>query len=203
VIDPDERGPRLVGRIAPAHRPVSTQRLLVASAARGDQEAFEELAESWSRRLFAIAYRILGDWHGADDAVQDALVLAWRDLPGLREPDRFEAWMHRLLVRVCYRQARARRRDRARLVDIGEIDPAGEDQTGEVVARDRIARAFHRLTIDQRTVLVLHHYRDRSLAEIADILSTPEGTVASRLHYATKALRAAIEADERATGETR
>lgn len=203
MIDPDERGTPLVVRIAPAHRPALTQRLLVASAARGDQEAFEELTERWSHRLFAVAYRILEDWHAADDAVQDALVLAWRDLPGLREPDRFEPWIHRLLVRVCYRQARERRRDRARLVDIGEVDPAGADQTGEVVARDRIARAFHRLTIDQRTVLVLHHYLDRSLAEIADILSTPEGTVASRLHYATKALRAAIEADERATGETR
>jgi RNA polymerase sigma-70 factor, ECF subfamily len=173
------------------------ERLLVVSAASGDAEAFATLVGNWIDRLFRVAYRILRDWDAADDATQDALVLAWRDIRGLRDPDRFEPWLYRLLVRVCYRRATERRRLSARVVDLTEVDVGGGDHSSLVADRDRIERALGRLTVEQRTVLVLYHYLGRSHAEIADVLQLPEGTVASRMHYATKALRAALAADDR------
>ena len=190
--------PRLSLVAAPAPpSPAMTQRLLVVSAAQGDPEAFDALVERWLDRLFAVAYRILQDHDAADDATQDALVIAWRDIRGLRDPDRFEPWIHRLLVRVCYRHAVRRRRDAVHLIDVDGIEVGRPDSTNAVADRDRLERAFQRLTLQQRTVLVLHHYFGRSHADIGDILQLPEGTVASRLHYALKALRAALAADER------
>jgi RNA polymerase sigma-70 factor (ECF subfamily) len=174
-----------------------TERVLVVSAARGDADAYAVLVERWIDKLFRLAYRILRDWDAADDATQDALVIAWRDIRGLRDPDRFEPWLYRLLVRVCYRRAGERRRIAARVVDVSQVEVGQRDSGDAVVERDRIDRALRRLSIDQRTVLVLHHYLGRSHADIGDVLQLPEGTVASRLHYATKALRAALDADDR------
>jgi RNA polymerase sigma-70 factor (ECF subfamily) len=192
------RRPRLNVVAAPTPpSPAMTQRLLVVSAAQGDPEAFDALVERWLDRLFAVAYRILQDHDAADDATQDALVIAWRDIRGLRDPDRFDAWIHRLLVRICYRHAVKRRREFVRLVDVDGIELGRPDTTNTIADRDLLERAFQRLTLEQRSVLVLHHYLGRSHAEIGDILQLPEGTVASRLHYALKALRAALAADER------
>lgn len=174
-----------------------TDRVLVVSAANGDADAYAALVDRWIDRLFRVAYRILRDWDAADDATQDALVVAWRDIRGLRDPDRFEPWLYRLLVRICHRRASDRRRRAARVVDIGKQDAGGADDIGSVVERDRIERALGQLTVEQRTVIVLYHYLGRSHAEISDVLQLPEGTVASRLHYATKSLRAALAAGDR------
>ena len=181
------------------------QRILFEDAARGDATAFEALVRAHSNRLFAIAYRILRDHHAAEDALQSALVTIWDELPRLRDPDRFEAWTYRLISRASIAQARRDRRGGAVLrllpddVDGGPAALAGTAGAGidAITDRDRIERGFARLTPEQRAILVLQHYAGLTLAEIADTLGVPPGTVASRLHYASRALRAAIDADDR------
>lgn len=167
---------------------------LARRAARGDAEAFDVLARDRIDRLFAIAVRILRDHHDAEDAVQQALWTAWTDLPGLRDPKRFDAWLYRLLVRCCYRSGRSRRR-RATVVqlleDVDEPTVAAEAQAIE--ARDALDRAFARLGTEHRSVVVLHHYLGMPLEEIADVLGVPSGTARSRLHYALRRLRTALE----------
>jgi len=163
---------------------------------RGDREAFGLLVNATSDRMFAIATRILRDAHLAEDALQSSLLTAWRELPRLRDPDRFEAWVRRLLVHACYAEAR-RRRAWAGNVRVLPVDgPAGPDDLLSVNDRDALDRAFRRLTIEQRAVFVLHHHVGLPLVEIADTLGIPAGTARSRLHYATRLLRTAIEADE-------
>jgi RNA polymerase sigma-70 factor (ECF subfamily) len=174
-------------------------RELVERAAKGDQEAFAGLARLSSNRLYAIAWRILRDHHLAEDAVQQALITVWNELPRLRDPDRFEAWTYRLVVRAA--MAEARRGRRGALVQLlpDDNDPSpAPDQYGAVADRDRLERGFRKLTPEQRAVLVLQHYAGLSQVEIADVLGIPVGTAGSRLHYAARALRSAIEADERA-----
>ena len=168
---------------------------VVERAMRGDREAFGVLVVHTSDRLYAIATRILRDAELAEDALQGALLTAWRQLPTLRDPDRFEAWVRRLLVHACYAEAR-RRRTWAANVRVLPVDgPATPDTTVSIIDRDALDRAFRRLTIEQRATFVLHHHAGLSLVEIADTLGIPAGTARSRLHYATKAMRAAIEAD--------
>jgi RNA polymerase sigma-70 factor, ECF subfamily len=128
-------------------------------------------------------------------ALQGALITAWRDLPTLRDPDRFEAWVRKLVVHACYAEAR-RRNTWAVNVRILPVDgPAGPDEIVSVADRDTLDRAFRRLTVEQRAVFVLHHHLGLPLVEIAETLGVPAGTARSRLHYATRTLRAAIEAD--------
>lgn len=168
---------------------------VVERAMRGDREAFGWLVAQTSDRLFGIATRILRDSDLAEDALQGALITAWRELPRLRDPDRFEAWVRRLLVHACYAEAR-RRRQWSSNVRVLPIDgPAGVDDLISVADRDALDRAFRRLTVEQRAVFVLHHHIGLPLTEIADTLGIPAGTARSRLHYATRLLRAAIEAD--------
>jgi RNA polymerase sigma-70 factor (ECF subfamily) len=170
---------------------------LVERAQRGDRDAFAILARSHGDRLMAIAHRILRDFGRAEDAVQQTLVIAWRELPGLRDPDRFDAWLQRLLVNASYAEAR-RWRTWSANVRVLEIDgPAGPDEALSFDDRDRIARGFRRLPPDQRAMLVFTHYLGLNPAEIAERLGIPVGTARSRLHYAHRAMRAAIEADER------
>ncbi len=182
------------------------QRDLVERAARGEQEAFEALAKIVSGRLFAIAYRILRDQYLAEDALQQTLITIWNELPRLRDPDRFDAWSYRLIVRSSTAEARRERRGGAPiqlLPDDADASPA-PDQYRAVADRDQLERGFRRLTPEQRAILVLQHYGGQSLSEIADILGIPVGTAGSRLHYATRALRAALEADGRSVaGEGR
>jgi RNA polymerase sigma-70 factor (ECF subfamily) len=172
------------------------RRDLVEAARSGDHEAFEVLARAAGDRLFAVARLILRASDLAEDAVQEALVHAWQELPSLRDPERFDAWLYRLVVNACADQGRklGRRSTEVRqLVD----DPSTGDDTAAVADRDQLARGFDRLKPHQRAVVVLHYYSGFSAAEIAQMLGIPEGTARSRLHYATEALRAALEADAR------
>ena len=170
---------------------------LVEAAQRGDQEAFVDLVRLHGDRLYAIAHRILRDVDRAEDALQDALVIAWRDLPSLRDPDRFGGWIHRVLTNVCIGQATRERGRIANLRVLPADGPAGPDEFLSVVDRDELDRAFRRLTPDERAVLVLHHFVGYPPSDIAELLGLPGGTVRSRLHHAHRAMRAALEAESR------
>ncbi len=172
-------------------------RQLVLRARSGDEEAFASLAVATGDRFHAVAHRILRDTDLAEDATQQALLNVWRDLPQLRDPAQFDAWSYRLLVRACYAEARRTRRWAPNLHLLPAQEPSVGDGTHLVVDRDQLERGFRRLSIDHRAVVVLHHYLDLSLEEVAESLCVPIGTVRSRLHYAMRALRAALDADAR------
>jgi RNA polymerase sigma-70 factor (ECF subfamily) len=180
------------------YRMGTMDRDLVEAAQHGDQGAFVDLIRSRGDRLFAIAQRILRDVDLAEDALQDALVIAWRDLPGLRDPDRFDAWVHRLLTHVCIAQASRERRRTARLRLLPQEGPMAPDDLLSVADRDQLDRGFGRLTPNERAILVLHHFVGYAPSEIAEILGVPAGTIRSRLHHAHRAMRAALEAEARA-----
>ena len=172
-------------------------RELVDRAKQGDEEAFDALARAVGDRCMAIASRILRDRDLAQDAVQASLIVAWRDLRTLRDNDRFEPWLHRILTNECYAEARRRKRWSAsiRLLPVdGPREPVGILTVDD---RDQLERAFRRLTLEQRVVLVFHHYVGLPLPELADRLGIPLGTAKSRLHHATFALRASLDADGR------
>ena len=173
------------------------QRALVDRAKQGDGEAFDALARTVGDRCMAIACRILRDADLAEDAVQAALITAWRELRSLRDPDRFEPWLHRILTHACYAEARRRRQWSASVRVVPVEATYGPDDTMTVQLRDQVDRAFRRLTLEQRTVLVFHHYLGLPLSEVADRLDIPVGTAKSRLHSAKSALRASLSADDR------
>jgi len=175
---------------------------LVDRARREDREAFGVLAGGAVDRLYAIARLILRDADLAEDATQDALVRAWRDLSTLRDVERFDAWLYRITVRACADIGRHRRRWRAE-ISLVPIEPAESDRAAELADRDQLERGLRRLSDAQRTILILHFYVGLSQSEAADVLEIPVGTAKSRLHYAIDALRAAIAADERSAGELR
>jgi RNA polymerase sigma-70 factor (ECF subfamily) len=182
---------------------VAMQRDLVLRARSGDHEAFTDLAALAIPRMHRTARLILRDDDRASDAVQDALVTAWLDIRALRDPDRFDAWLHRLLVRACYRAAGAQRRQavvRIDVIDLEGIVPT--DPLADLTARDQIDRAFRRITPQERAVLVVHFYLELRDAEAADVLGIAAGTFKSRLHRAKASLRAAIDADDRAARRT-
>jgi len=171
---------------------------LVLKAQDGDEEAFAALVPATAQRLVGVAYRILRDHAAAEDATQTALLAAWRALPRLRDPARFEAWTYRLVVNACHDQSRYQRLVALELdTDRGDgsDDPVMQDTTAGVADRDWLDRAFQSLSIPHRVVVVLHHHSGIPLTEIARMLGVPEGTVRSRLHYALGALRAALIAD--------
>ncbi len=170
---------------------------LIMRAQHGDEEAFASLAVSVGDRFHGVALRILRDTSLAEDATQQALLSIWRDLPQLRDPARFEAWSYRLLVRACYAEGRRSRRWDPHLRLLPHNEPVAVDSLGVVVDRDQLERGFRRLSIDHRAVVVLHHYLDLPLHEVAETLGVPVGTVRSRLHYAMRGLRAALDADLR------
>ena len=165
---------------------------LVRQAQSGDGEAFEALIRPAYDRLLAVAHRIIGDRYAAEDAVQEAVVRCWRDIRGLRDPDRFEAWLYRLVVNASRDHTRRQRRTP---LD-GGVLPVDMRATGDeyatLVEHDALEGAFLTLSADHRTVLLLAHYAGYSAPEIADILRVPTGTVYSRLHYAMRAMRAAL-----------
>jgi RNA polymerase sigma factor (sigma-70 family) len=170
---------------------------LVERARRGDHDAFAELAAAAIFRLDRAARLILRDPDQAKDAVQETLVRAWRDLPTLRSPARFDAWLHRLMYRACIDEARRVRRHRFD-VDMTSIDrPATDDQNAVMADRDQLERGFTRLEPEARALIVLHHYLDLPLPEVAIALGIPLGTAKSRLHRALQAMRAALDADAR------
>lgn len=173
------------------------ERDLVIRAMGGDHDAFTRLAGASIGRMFAIARLILRETEAAEDAVQEALVAAWRDLSGLRDPDRFDAWLHRLLVRACYREARRSRRITRVEVQEIPIDVGGPDDSRAIADRDQLERGFRRLDPDQRAIVVLHFFSGLPLTEVASVLAIPIGTVKSRLHRATQRMRADLEAEAR------
>jgi RNA polymerase sigma-70 factor, ECF subfamily len=176
-------------------RPI--ERDLVIRARNGDLDAFSTLTSSRTSRLFSVARLILRHSELAEDAVQDALIHAWQDLRGLRDPDRFDAWLHRLLVRACYKAAARDRRHSAVELDVDRSISGAGDPQGPAAVRDQLERGFRRLSAEQRAVIVLHHYLGLSLADAADTLGIPLGTMQSRLSRATQVMRAALEADDR------
>ena len=174
------------------------QRDLVLRARDGDHDAFTALAAGAFDRLHRTARLILRSDDLAADAVQEALLAAWLHIRAVRDPDRFDAWLHRLLVHACYREAR-----RVKHRGIVEIHMTTPDRYGEADAqnltavRDQLDRGFHRLTAEQRAVLVVHHYLGLPDAEAAIVLDLAIGTYKSRLNRASGALRAALDADDR------
>ncbi len=172
------------------------ERELVERARAGDQEAFEAVVTLASDRLYAIAYRILRDRDRAEDALQGALVRMWDDLPGLRDPDRFDAWSYRLVVHASYREAQRERRWSSQIRRI-DVDPPVEGGFAWIAEREELEQGFRQLTPEHRAVLVLHFFLGLPVTEIAETLDIPAGTAGSRLHYAVRSLRAACEADSR------
>jgi RNA polymerase sigma-70 factor (ECF subfamily) len=184
-----------LSRLHPAEETVD--RSLVERAQEGDRQAFTELAVALSDRLFPVAHRILRDWDAAGDALQVTLLRIWQDLPSLRDPDLLLAWSYRALVHACHDDLRKRRR-RAPTIRLLAVDGAVDgDPAISIADRELLDRAFRALTSEHRAVIVLQYYRDLSLPDIAEILNLPLGTVRSRLHYAKRAMRAAIDADDR------
>jgi len=172
---------------------------LVERAQRGDKAAYGLLAGAIADRFLAVARRILRDQDLAEDATQQALLAIWQNLPQLRDPGRFEAWSYRLLVHACYTEGRKERRWMPNLRLLPVEEAIASDDLSSVIDREQLERGFRRLSIDHRAVVVLYHYLDKPLDEIASILEIPVGTAHSRLHHAMRGLRAALEADLRPT----
>ncbi|HKB27912.1 MAG TPA: RNA polymerase sigma factor, partial [Candidatus Limnocylindrales bacterium] len=149
-------------------------------------------------RLYVIARLILREDSAAEDATQEALVAAWQHIRAVRDPDKFEAWLHRTLVRACYREYARRTRRRTFEARVATIEPSAPDTSNNVADRDELERGFRRLDFDQRAVLVTHYYLGLGLDEAAIVLGLPPGTVRSRLHRAMRAMRATLDADARA-----
>jgi len=170
---------------------------LVARAQTGDRAAFGLIAAELATRFLAVSRRILRDVDLAEDATQQALVAIWRDLPQLRDPARFDAWSYRVLVRACYSEGRRTRHWTPNLRVLPADEPASFGGLDDVIHRDQLERAIRRLSVDHRTVLVLHYYADIPVDRVAQILEIPVGTVSSRLHHAMRAMRAALDADAR------
>ena len=170
---------------------------LVVRARGGDRDAFSELAARSIGRLTAVARMILRDEYAAQDAVQEAFIEAWRSLPGLREPDRFDAWIRRLLVRACFRDVRRSKRQHVEIRLTPADEPAIPGAERDLQIHDQLERGLARLSAEQRTVVVLVYYLDLPLADAAQAMGVPLGTTKSRLNRATQALRAALEADDR------
>lgn len=166
---------------------------LVRRAQRGDRPAFRAISEVAGERLKHVAYRILRDQHLAEDATQQALVEIWRSLPRLRDPERFDAWSYRFVVRACHRESRRARRDVRALADPRTL--VAPDASGAVIDRDQLERGFRGLSIDHRAVVVLHYFLDLTMEDTAESLGISVGTAKSRLHRAMGKMRAALAAD--------
>ena len=173
------------------------QRELVLRAAAGDHDAFASLATGAYGRLHRTAWLILRREDLVSDAVQEALTSAWLHIQAVRDPDRFDAWLNRLVVRACYQELRRAKRGLIE-IHVGGIEPTGVDDSAALLAdRDQLERGFARLSAEHRAVIVVHHYLGLPDADAATVLDVPVGTYKSRLSRAHLALRAALEADER------
>jgi RNA polymerase sigma-70 factor (ECF subfamily) len=172
------------------------QSALVSRAQSGQREAFDVLATTVVDRLYAVARFVLRDSDLAEDAVQETLVRCWRDLPSLRDADKFDAWLRRLLMRAITDEFRRARSHRASIAVL-RIEPAMRDASEDMVVREQLDTGFRRLSVDHRAIVVLRLYLGLSIEESALALGIPVGTAKSRLHYATDAMRLALEADAR------
>jgi RNA polymerase sigma-70 factor (ECF subfamily) len=174
---------------------------LVLRSQRGDRHAFETLIAIDHHRLFSVAHGILGDPHLAEDATQQAFLDIWRNIPRLRDPARFEGWSYRLLVHACYAEAR-RKPDWMPYDDVPPgAEPMAVEAYASIIERDRLGRAFQRLSVDHRAVVVLRYLLDMTPDKVAETLGIPRRTVYSRLKRAMPALRAALDADARPVSE--
>ncbi len=173
------------------------ERQLVERAMHGDEEAFDAIVGVVGDSMQSVARRILRDTNLAQDATQQALLDAWRYLPTLRDPDRFEAWTHRLLVRACYAEAKRERRQRCNLTLLTRGELSDPDTSARFATHELLDRAFGGLSVEHRTVVILVHYLDLTPTEAAERMGTPPGTARSRLHYALLQMRSALEADAR------
>jgi RNA polymerase sigma-70 factor (ECF subfamily) len=174
------------------------ERRLVERAMRGDEEAFDMLVDRIGTSLYSVARRILRDPSLAEDATQQALLATWRNLPQLRDPERFEAWAYRLLINACRTEVRREGRHRGNLRLLPTDGPSAPDPASKLVDHDQVDRAFRQLSVEHRTVVVLVHYLGLSPTEAAATMGTPAGTARSRLHYALQQMRSTLEADARA-----
>jgi RNA polymerase sigma-70 factor, ECF subfamily len=172
----------------------------IRRASDGDRQAFDLLAAGVVDGLYRVARLVLRDTDMAEDAVQETLVRCWRDLPALRDPARFDAWLRRLLMHAITDEFRRGRHARA-AVRLLRIEPVVPDASGDVATREQLDRGFARLTLDHRSVIVLRLYLGLTLEETATTLGIPVGTAKSRLHYATEAMRVALEADARSMSQ--
>ena len=170
---------------------------LVVRAQQGDHDAFTEIATALHNRLYRVALNLLSDVHLAEDATQHTTIEMWRNLPRLREPEKLESWAHRIVVNACRREGRKKTRWIQAIVARPEEDPTATQGFATVAHRDQLERGFQRLPMEQREVVVLHHYASLPLREVAEVLGIPVGTVGSRLSRAMSSLRAALEADAR------
>ena len=177
---------------------VDMTRELVRQAIEGDREAFSELIRASASRQYSVASLILRDRSRAQDAVQEAFVAAWRGLSALRDPDAWEAWLHRLTVRHCFQSVRREKKRRTvELHVVLESDAvSAHDSVASVVQRDLLERELDQLPMEQRAVIVLRFYADLPLDEVADILDIPIGTAKSRQHRGLAAMRASLESSE-------
>jgi RNA polymerase sigma-70 factor (ECF subfamily) len=180
----------------------STRADLVTRARSGDQEAFEVLIRAAGDHLLAVARKILRDPDAAEDALQQAVIQAWRRLPQLRDPDRFDAWLYRILVMACYAEANRARRFAGHVRSLSPTEVEA-DFAGHLADREALEQAFTSLTPAHRAVVVLHHFAGLPTIEVAQALGVSHGTVRSRLHYALRTLRSALEAMDREDAEAR
>jgi RNA polymerase sigma-70 factor, ECF subfamily len=176
---------------------------LVIRAQRGDETAFANLVTGSYSRLHLIAHGILRDREPAEDAIQQALLTIWRELPRLRDAARFEAWSYRLLVNACHAEARQARRWLPGIRREWDAPATATEDVQAIVDRDQLERGFRGLSVDQRAVIVLQYYLGLSPREAAEALGVPVGTVHSRLHHGLRALRARLAADERVVAPPR
>ena len=169
---------------------------LVERARSGDHDAFSVLVRASVPRLLGAAMLILRDQDRAQDAVQEALVQAWRNVRALRDLEAWDAWLYRLTVNACYRSAKThKRRSVVEMHVTLDREPVSDNFATTIADRDQMGRALGRLPVDQRAVMVLHFYLDLPLTEAADVLGIPVGTAKSRLHRGLQALRIAITGD--------
>jgi RNA polymerase sigma-70 factor (ECF subfamily) len=146
---------------------------LVVRAQDGDRHAFEALMLQSHTRLQSVAIGVLRDPHLAEDAVQQAMIGIWRDLRGLRDPASFDGWSYRVLIRICHAEAKRRRARQSDIpIDIS-AEPLADDAYGAVIRRDQLERAFARLSLDHRTIIVPHHLMDMTLERVAEVLDIP------------------------------
>ena len=170
---------------------------LVVRAQGGDRDAFEQIVGISFDRCYGVAKRLLRDRQSAEDAVQQAMVAIWRNLPRLRDASRYDAWSYKLLLRACYAEYRKAPPWMPGIEAGGANEPQAADEYHAVIDRDQLERGFRHLSMDHRAVVVLHHYLDLPLDQVGRVLGVPTGTVKSRLHRALAEMRAALDADAR------
>jgi RNA polymerase sigma-70 factor (ECF subfamily) len=178
--------------------------VLLELAAAGDADAFDALLRPRLDRLFRMAVAIMRSEHDARDATQEACVLAWRELPRLRDRDRFDSWLSQILVNSCRMLLRSKRRETIREISMDDpLRPSTQEQPAVTAEVDRLGEteaiqaAFGRLEPSDRSLLVLHYVEGRPLAEIAQVMGSPVGTIKWRLSNARAALEKALKVERR------